>query len=130
MSNYTIRGLPPIKLLDLLKKRRSNLKDFLRNSGIVSYNTLISMCNNMGVAPPDEQTFKLAVGDNFSSPQEGVIVLDPPALVKDSGEKIEVDSFTSHEQIPVQVDQQKEEAEPGDSPTKYYSKSKNKKGNF
>ena len=130
MSNYTVRGLPPIKLMDLLRKRRTSLKDFLKNSGIVSYNTLLSMCNNMGVAPPEEEVFKNSIGDNYSSPQEGVIVLDPPRLVKDSGEKIQVDSFAGFDQLLSEEDtqQKEEEVEVNNVPVKYYSKSKNKKG--
>ncbi len=89
------------------------------------------MCSNMGVAPPDEDLFKKSIGENYSSPQEGVVVLDPPQLVKDSGEKIQVDSFAGHEQLSPQVDhQEKEEVESNVLPVKYYSKSKNKKGNF
>jgi hypothetical protein len=83
----------------------------------------------MGVAPPEEEVFKNSIGDNYSSPQEGVIVLDPPRLVKDSGEKIQVDSFAGFDQLlPEEDTQQKEEVEVNNVPVKYYSKSKNKKG--
>jgi hypothetical protein len=94
MSKFKIKKLPSIRLADLLRKRKTNLKKFLSSSGIVAYVTLIQKCEKMGVSPPTEEEFKAAVGPVASSPQEGVVVLDPPSLVKDStGEKIAVDSF-------------------------------------
>lgn len=93
MANYTVRGLPAIKLTDLLKKKRTNLKDFLKNSGIATYVTLQQKCSKMGVSPPDEEDFKKALGTVVSSPQEGLVVLEPPSLTNDAGQKISVDSF-------------------------------------
>lgn len=95
MSNYRIKGLPPIKLNDLLKKRGLTLKDFLKNMGIATYTTLVQQCQSMGVSCPSEQDFKDALGDVVSSPQEGVVVLDPPTLTKDSGQKINIDEFST-----------------------------------
>ena len=93
MANFKIKNLPPIRLVDLLKKRKTNLKNFLSSSGIVAYQTLLQKCEKMGVSPPPEEEFKIAVGPAVSSPQEGLIVLDPPSLLKDStGEKIDVDT--------------------------------------
>lgn len=94
MSNYRVKGLPPIKLENLLKKRRTTLKQFLKDTGIASYVTLVSKAQNMGVSPPDEKTFKEALGEIVSSPQEGVVVLESPSLVDEqTGKKIEVDVF-------------------------------------
>jgi hypothetical protein len=97
MANYRIKGLPPIRLVDLLKKRKTNLKEFIKNSGIASCQTLLLKCNKMGVSAPNESDFNSALGKVVSSPQEGVIVLDPPTLTKDTGEKVEVDSFAGVE---------------------------------
>lgn len=95
MSQFRVRGLPPIRLLDLLKKRRTNLKEFLKNTGIAAYSTLELKCQKLGVSVPTEEEFNLALGTAVSSPQEGVIVLDPPKLTKDTGEKTNVDDFSS-----------------------------------
>ena len=46
----------------------------------------------------------------FRSPQEGVIVLESPELLKDSGAKIKVDSFMDHD-VPEIVDVQPQEAQ-------------------
>ena len=129
MSNYRIKGLPPIKLKDLLKKRGLSLKDFLKNMGIATYTTLLQQCDSMGVSCPTEAEFKEALGDIVSSPQEGVIVLDPPTLIKDSGEKIEIDEFST---IPSSFDEKEAEAEaevepqpePAQFPARSYKKSK------
>ena len=101
MSRYKIKGLPPIRLVDLLRKRRVTLQKFVKEFGIVTYQTLLQKCQKMGVSAPDEKEFKEACGGTFSSPQEGLIVLDPPELTKESGEKIKVDSFVDHELVEV-----------------------------
>jgi hypothetical protein len=94
MSKFKIKKLPPIKLTDLLRKRKTNLKNFLSSCGIVAYSTLLQKCDKMGVSAPSEEEFKTAIGKQpISSPQEGVVVLDPPMLVVDSGKKIEVDAL-------------------------------------
>lgn len=97
MSRYKIKGLPPIRLVDLLRKRRITLQKFVKESGIVAYQTLLQKCEKMGVSAPNEKEFKEACGGTFSSPQEGLIVLDPPELTKESGGKIKVDSFVDHD---------------------------------
>jgi hypothetical protein len=112
MSNYRIKGLPPIKLQDLLKKRRMPLKDFLKNTGIATYPTLLQHCESVGVSAPSEADFKAALGEPVSSPQEGVIVLDSPDLIKESGEKIKVDDFV------VSTAAQPEEPPPPEDPAK------------
>ena len=100
MANYRIKGLPKIKLTNLLKKRRTTLKEFLKNSGIASYQTLLSKCEKMGVESPSEVDFNLALGNVVSSPQEGLLVLDSPSLVKDSsGDQIQVEKFEIPEVI-------------------------------
>lgn len=101
MSKFTIKKLPPIKLVDLLKKRKTNLKKFLETYGIVAYSTLQQKCDSLGVSPPSEQEFKENVNSSASSPQEGIVVLDPPSLVKETtGELISVDDLSSvHESL-------------------------------
>jgi len=91
MSKFKPKKTPPIRLTDLLKKKKTNLKQFLSASGITTYFTLSQKCNKMGVSPPLETEFHEAVGIIVSSPQEGVVVLDPPTLLKDTGKKIQVD---------------------------------------
>jgi hypothetical protein len=94
MSKFSVKKLPPIRLVDLLKKRKTNLKEFINSSGIFTFATLQKKCEKMGVSAPSESNFLEAVGNVIaSSPQEGVVVLDPPVLLKDTGEKVLVDEI-------------------------------------
>lgn len=95
MSTFTLKGKPPIKLQDLLKKKKLTLNIFLKDTGIVTYQKLQEKCRSLGVSPPTEEDFKKVIGEPISSPQEGVVVLDPPILVKDDGQKVDVDEFFS-----------------------------------
>lgn len=94
MANFKIKRLPQIKLVDLLKKRKITLKQFLGDYGIVTHSTLITKCDSMGVSPPSEIEFKKIVNVAISSPQEGIVVLDSPALLSENtGELIMVDDM-------------------------------------
>lgn len=104
MANFKVKRLPPIKLVDLLKKRKTTLKNFLDVYGIVAYPTLCIKCDSMGVSPPSEEDFKKCLGKTASSPQEGVLVLDPPTLTKElTGEKISVDESNNFHSVEVKV---------------------------
>lgn len=71
-----------LSLVDLLRRKRSDLSRFLTDSGIVSFERLRERCESMGVLPPSEVEFNEARGNpsvhNFSSPSEGIVVLDAP----------------------------------------------------
>lgn len=135
MSRFKVKKLPPIRLEDLLKKRRTNLKQFLSSYGIVSYSTLLHKCETMGVSPPSESLFKEILGPaaDASSPQEGVVVLDPPKLLKElTGEKILVDESADFHPVEIQVLTVDQEAEIVDEQksleeTKIFSKRKKEK---
>lgn len=104
MANFKIKRLPPIRLVDLLKKRKTTLKQFLDVYGIVAYSTLSTKCDSMGVSPPSEEEFKQIVGMTVSSPQEGVVVLDSPPLLKENtGEPIMVDDMGNVHVLPAKM---------------------------
>lgn len=73
-----------VALVDLLRRKRTNLQKFLHDSGIVTYELLIVRCNSMGVLPPSILEFQTARGGSIlheiSSPTEGIIVLEPPPV--------------------------------------------------
>jgi hypothetical protein len=74
------KSLSKISLTDLLRKKRSNLSTFLKETGIVSYDLLKSRCVLIGVLPPTEEEFFKIRGNNppvISSPTEGIVVLEP-----------------------------------------------------
>lgn len=85
------KSISKVSLLSVLKRRKSNLKTFLQETGIVTYELLKTRCDSMGVIPPEETEFFEAAGMSsadaprrVSSPAEGLIVLDPPTLVKEN----------------------------------------------
>lgn len=83
------KSLSKVSLLDLLKRRRSNLTKFLSDTGIVTYELLVDRCNSMGVIPPEESLFFDTIGRKqddapaISSPAEGVIILNPPSIISE-----------------------------------------------
>lgn len=69
-----------VTLLDLLRRRRTNLSKFISDNGIVTIELLNSRCESMGVIPPSEDEFLKARGSKIptcSSPSEGVVVVLP-----------------------------------------------------
>lgn len=83
------RSISKVTLISVLKRRKSNLKRFLAETGIVTYELLKTRCDSMGVIPPEEQEFIEALGSDVSgtasvsSPAEGLIVLDPPKIINE-----------------------------------------------
>jgi hypothetical protein len=75
------KSISRISLSDILRKKRSTLKDFLDTNGIASYELLVSRCGSLGVSAPSELEFLEAKGNpvtpEFSSPTEGIVVINP-----------------------------------------------------
>lgn len=89
------KSISKVSLVNVLKRRHSSLKNFLKETGIVTYELLKNRCDSMGVIPPDDQEFLTASGmdsvnqlSTVSSPAEGLIVLEPPALDNELDAKI------------------------------------------
>lgn len=76
------KSLSKLTLDSLLRKKRSTLENFLKETGIVTYETLEMRCNSIGVIPPEKEKFLKAMGNpivhEYSSPAEGIVVLNPP----------------------------------------------------
>lgn len=102
-------SLSKVSLSDVLRKRRTNLKKFLDDSGIVTYELLTSRCASMGVLVPTEDEFNSAKGidpnvtPEVSSPTEGVLVLDSPSVVLESSGKSVYVEDREAPQVEVQV---------------------------
>lgn len=83
------RSISKVTLINVLKRRKSSLKRFLEETGIVTYELLRTRCDSMGVIPPEEQEFLDTTGTyaegtaTVSSPAEGVIVLNPPKVINE-----------------------------------------------
>lgn len=91
MTRMTLKNMPRLKLADLLRRRKMTLRQLLDEFGITTYGGLVVRCDRMGCAPPPEEDFRAAYPDKpVNSPQEGVVVLEPPPVVDDiTGRKID-----------------------------------------
>jgi hypothetical protein len=82
------KSLSRLTLESLLRKKRTNLENFLKDTGIVAYDTLVNRCNSIGVLPPEREDFLKAMGNplihEYSSPTEGIIVLNPQEEIETS----------------------------------------------
>ena len=88
---------PRLKLADLLRRRRSNLKAFIAELGVTTHAGLAIWCERMGVSAPSVEEFELAFPSTklVNSPQEGIIVLEPPHVVDaETGAVIDPDAPT------------------------------------
>lgn len=103
------KSLSRIALTDLLRRRRTNLENFLNDMGIVTYELLVSRCASMGVTPPSEEQFLKARGNQvtheISSPTEGIVVLNPPPVDDTLEEPLESDpaAETTQQDLHVEV---------------------------
>lgn len=85
------KSISKVTLLNLLRRKRMTLKQFLSDNGIITYELLVSRCSSMGVVPPDRENFEKSVDSDhkyqISSPTEGILVLNPPQnLLQDSAD--------------------------------------------
>ena len=75
------KSLSRVTLESLLRKKKTNLQGFLRETGIVTYELLAERCASIGVVPPSVSQFLEAKGNpvthEVSSPMEGIVVLNP-----------------------------------------------------
>ena len=70
-----------IKLEDLLRKRKTNLKKFLVERGITTYSVLEETCSRLGVITPNFETFNACIPSYVSDPTAGVVVVPPLDVV-------------------------------------------------
>jgi hypothetical protein len=106
------KSLSKVTLESVLRKKRTNLKNFLAETGITTYDLLVSRCSTIGVVPPEESTFLKIMGNptthEYTLPTEGIVVLDPdldPSLrISDESEKFQE---LSHDQKETSIDTKK-----------------------
>jgi hypothetical protein len=120
------KSLSKIALLDLLRRKKSSLQKYLAETGIVTYELLVARCESNGLVPPAESEFLKASGRTtvapcVSSPTEGVVVLEPPAIVKIISEQ---DGAVSSEMVLEEPEPEPEAEDTFD--TKSYKKKKTK----
>ena len=98
-----------IKLEDLLRRRKTNLKKFLLERGITTYRELGEICTRLGVVIPTVESFNKEVPDKVTTPGDGVVVVPPLTVIHEStGEREDLeDDF-----VPIPQEQSLEDAAP------------------
>jgi len=94
-GRIVLKNQTKLKLADVLRRRKTNLRAFIDSLGLTTYASLNIMCVRLGVAPPSESEFDLArpPTERVNSPQEGIIVLEaPPVIDEISGQCIDPDA--------------------------------------
>jgi hypothetical protein len=92
-GRYVPKHQPRLKLSDLLRRRKTTLKQMLLDRGISTHQALVTWCDRIGVVPPTEEEFKAAWPTPVNSPQEGVVVLEPPPVIDEhTGHQIDPDA--------------------------------------
>ncbi len=95
MTRINLPNQPKLRLTDLLKRRKSSLKQYITDHGISTFESLKESCNRLGVASPTEDEY-LAIMPKVataSHPQEGIVVIDPlPIIDEMTGRVIDFDA--------------------------------------
>lgn len=81
MAIIKLRNTSKLRLTDLLRKRRLDLKKYVEELGIVTYESLVSRCDRMGLAAPTREEFNKLGVQVASSPSEGIVILEPPPII-------------------------------------------------
>jgi hypothetical protein len=88
-----------LKLTELLRRRRTTLRQYILEFGITTYETLCERCTRIGVLPPSQEEFLEASPPVVNSPAEGVVVLEAPPVIKEtSGRPIDPET---NEELPL-----------------------------
>lgn len=85
------KNQPRLRLADVIRRRRTSLGVLVKEIGLTTYAGLEIWCKRMGVLPPTLDEFHAVVPASalprVSSPQEGVIVLEPPVVIDEQSGK-------------------------------------------
>ncbi len=83
-----LKNEPRLRLVDVLRRRRTTLKALVTELGLTTYSGLEIWCGRMGIVAPPEVDFNLIFSSapeaRVNSPREGVIVLEPPPVIAES----------------------------------------------
>ena len=92
-----------IRLEDLLRRRKSTLKQFLDDRGITTYEGLDSTCKRLGVLTPNQSSFTECVDRYVSNPAAGVVVIPPAPVIEESTGHPMMDSEDAFEDFQPQL---------------------------
>jgi hypothetical protein len=111
MSRVDVRNMPRLSLFNLLKRRKTTLERFVKESGIQTYNALVTQCGKLGVQSPTQQEYEVVFPTIVNSPAEGVVVADPLPVIDDlSGREIDPEAPVSYPGVEVTFSPEEPEA--------------------
>lgn len=90
-----LKNQPSLTLTNVLRRRRTTLKELVNDLGVSTYAGLQRWCDRMGIVAPSQDEFDKVIPPSVrvNSPMEGVIVLEaPPVLDEISGRVIDPDA--------------------------------------
>jgi hypothetical protein len=67
---------PTLSLFDLLKRRKTNLSSWSKETGNTTYAAVVNYCDRLGVISPTEEQFKICCPEVVTDQANGVIVFD------------------------------------------------------
>jgi hypothetical protein len=76
-------NISTLKLTDLLRRRRATLREYIDDFGIITYEALLERCTRIGVIPPSREEFAGLNIPVVNSPAEGLVVLEPPPVIRE-----------------------------------------------
>lgn len=89
MSNVTLKNQPKITLEHVIKRRKTSLKQFVKDAGVQTYNGLLELCNRLGVAPVTEEQYKKEIKPLLVTSQEdGIVVIEPIEVIEEQEQQL------------------------------------------
>ena len=124
-GRIVLKNQPHLQLVDVLRRRRTTLRKLLDEIGLSTYSGLLNWCARMGIGHPTLQEFEAAMPptQKVNCPQEGVVVLEPPAIVDErTGQPIDPEvlnlAYETHVlDVPSESFQKKRQTKKGGSTT-------------
>jgi hypothetical protein len=117
--HMALKNMPRLRLADLLKRRKMTLLQFINESGVQTYEGLVNRCDRIGVQPPAKDEYMILKPEIVSSPQDGVVILEPEPIPEDTFSYVNDMSLLSDAQLIA------DETLPEDSPKKKRKKKEN-----
>lgn len=108
---FSVKNVPKIKLIDLLRKRKLTLHKFVTDAGISCYTSLLERCHTLGVLPPTEVEYTSLFPITVTSQDDGIIIVGEHVdldVIRIENEPTEIESLeTALEEHDATIDDRK-----------------------
>ncbi len=78
MSNRKLQNptMSTLTLLDLLKRRKTTLKSWMKETGYGTHRAVVEYCHSLGVISPSEEEFNRLNLDHVTDQANGIVVVE------------------------------------------------------